>query len=235
MRPLLRAAILALLCLPAVAADAAAPKPGQPMPIDPVRLNLDIDEHGKVLAVECDPAMVAAVCAAVSKAVPRWVFVPASDNGAAVRLWSGLMLEMYGEPIETGYALRAVKAHVSPGRSKFPQRQPPAFPREQEHRGESGTVELELLRQPDGKTGIGRAWLNAKPTGTHNAFVRASILAAERWEMDWDEHDKSSCSVFNFVFDRRTIPSAEPDLCEPTYVEGFKSAVLQTKPETMSF
>lgn len=206
--------------------------------LKPSTLTLSVDAEGKPSKVACAGNLAEPMCSILVRAVSRWEFAPARIAGANVAMDSRLVLTMEATPTAGGFGIRAIGAHLNQvtavADESFIQPEsrrlsPPRYPLEEQIRGVTGTVVLELWRQPETDVPrIGKAWFNQKPAGKRHRLAQSTIDAAKAWRLTpGNPNQLSLCIPVEFLLDK-SKPTLDTTPCKPTFVEGYAPPTLVT-------
>lgn len=136
---------------------------------------VDIDDSGRVVAIELEPDLTPAFEAALRHEIATWAFEPARVDGAAVASRTHLAVRLRARALG---AARAGVEVVSVSNGPRPKgRRAMHYPEAALERHIQGTVMLSLTVAPDGSV----AEVSAE-RGAHSLLRRAALRSADGWQ-----------------------------------------------------
>jgi TonB family protein len=135
---------------------------------------VDIDDSGRVVAIELEPDLTPAFEAALRHEIASWAFEPARMDGAAVASRTHLAVRLRARELGTGRAgVEVVSVRNGPRPAG---RRAMHYPEAALERHIQGTVMLTLTVAPDGSV----ADVSAQ-RGAHSLLRRAALRSADGW------------------------------------------------------
>lgn len=224
------------LCLTALllVVPFAAHGKAEPILLKPITLTLSVDAQGKPSKVACAGSVAEPICSILVRAVSGWKFTPGKVANVDAAMDGRLTLTMEATPRPSGYGLRGLDAFLETAfiatRTKRDPETRPRYPEEEQRRGKTARVVVEVWPQPEGKPPrVGNVWVNGKAAGHGNPFAKATIESSKSWMLITDPTQRALCIVVDYSLGRRPPePSHDTRPCKPTFVEGYALPVLLT-------